>query len=186
MEHILGGCSDFCLGIWVHQHRTCCKHWLHENSWQRINIWGSRDASATVTVAHTETIEVFKHSCKSILCFYKQSELICQHNYYNGDTGERVGHQCLPKVCKRTLTSRGNLLWQFFKPESSESFSLPLAYKTTLASWTKFSLGRNDVCKCSHEASLAGPLSGTERKTLDFFFTGVKNSFPKSCLYSLL
>lgn len=38
------------------------------------------------------------------------------------------------------------------------------------ASWTKFSLGRNDVCKCSHEAALAGPLSGTERKTLDFFF----------------
>lgn len=103
MEHILGGCSDFCLGVWVHQHRTCCKHWLHENSWQRINIWGSRDASATVTVAHTETIEVFKHSCKSILCFYKQSELICQHNYYNGDTGERVGHS----VCRRSV----NALW---------------------------------------------------------------------------
>lgn len=170
MEHILGGCSDFCLGIWVHQRRTCCKHWLHENSWQRINIWGSRDTSATVTGAHTETTKVFKHSCKSTLCFYKRSELTWQQDYCNGDTGEWVSHQCLPEVCKCTLISRCNLLWQFFKPESSESFSFPFAYKTTLASWTKFSFGQNDACKCSHEAALAGPLSATERKTSEVLF----------------
>ena len=179
MEHILAGCTDFCLGIWVHQHRTCCKHWLYEISWQRINIWGSRDTSATVTVAHTETIKLFKHAYKLILSFYKWPELMWQHNCCNSDPqkvpileSEPVTNPsgCLPEVCKCTWISRGNLIWQFFKPVSSESFSFPFAHKTTLASWTKFSFGWNAACKCSHEAALAGPLRGTEIKTLHVLF----------------
>lgn len=125
MEHILGGCSDFCLGIWVHQHRTCCKYWIYDISWQRINIWGSRDTSATVTVAHRETVKLFKHACKWILRFYKWPELMWQQNYCTSDTqkvpilaSEPATNPsgCLPEVCKCIWIYRCNLIWQFFRP----------------------------------------------------------------------
>lgn len=97
--------------------------------------WSNKDTSTTGTVARTGTVKLFKHACKWILRFYKWPELMWQHNYCNGDTqkvpmpgSEPVTDPsgCLPEVCKCTRISRGNLIWQFFKPKSSEILQLSL------------------------------------------------------------